>query len=400
MGELYELTGPRLMTFADAVGEIARATGRDIRYVPVSLEEWAAGAAEHGVPAEFVELLDIPVQGGPRRPQRPPDGRRPARAGPGAAGLQRLRARDRRHRGLERVGRSRRRREAVGELVAAVTAVPAVEEQLEQYRSRARRSPYRMLGSGFEAEDAVQETMVRAWRAFDRFEGRSSLRSWLYRIATNVCLDMLRGPQRRARPMDLGPSSTADAPLAPGLPEATWITPLPDAKAFGAEADPAELAASRETVRLAFVAALQHLPPRQRAVLILREVLRWQAREVADLLETTVVSVNSALQRARATLASLDLEDACAGESDRRRAERAAGALRRCLRALRHEQPGGAAPPGRDVLDAAARPVIERVRQVGRGAISASCDNNMKEDSMRVLVVSASVQSAPGWFLS
>src|SRR3954462_8353558 len=163
-----------------------------------------------------------------------------------------------------------------------------------------------MLGSAFEAEDAVQETMVRAWRSIDRFEGRSSLRSWLYRIATNVCLDMLQGPQRRARPMDLGPSSSADTLLSPGLPDSAWVQPVPDALVLP-EGDPAEVAASRETIRLAFVAALQHLPPRQRAVLILREVLRWQADEVAELLDTTVVSVNSALQRARTTLAERDL---------------------------------------------------------------------------------------------
>src|SRR5207253_2878793 len=167
---------------------------------------------------------------------------------------------------------------------------------------------YRMLGSGFEAEDAVQETMVRAWKNIDRFEGRSSLRSWLYRIATNICLDMLQGPQRRARPMDLGPASTADSVLAPGLPEHTWVQPVPDARVLPADGDPAELAAARETIRLAFVAALQHLPPRQRAVLILREVLRWQASEVAELLDTSVASVNSALQRARATLESSSIE--------------------------------------------------------------------------------------------
>jgi len=190
------------------------------------------------------------------------------------------------------------------------------EADLEPHRRELTAYCYRMLGSSFEAEDAVQETMVRAWKALDRFEGRSSLRSWLYRIATNVCLDMLRGPQRRARPMDLGPSSAADAPLAPGLPENTWIQPLPDAKAFGPDGDPADVATSRESIRLALVAALQHLPARQRAVLILREVLRWQAREVADLLGTTVVSVNSALQRARATLASLDLEDATVDPHD------------------------------------------------------------------------------------
>jgi RNA polymerase sigma-70 factor (ECF subfamily) len=165
-----------------------------------------------------------------------------------------------------------------------------------------------MLGSGFEAEDAVQETMVRAWRAIDTFEGRASLRSWLYRIATNVCLDMLRSSQRRARPMDMGPSAPADTPIDAGLPETTWITPIPDARVLPEGGDPAELAAARESVRLAFVAALQHLPPRQRAVLILREVLRWQASEVAELLETSVASVNSSLQRARATLEGLELD--------------------------------------------------------------------------------------------
>jgi RNA polymerase sigma-70 factor, ECF subfamily len=131
----------------------------------------------------------------------------------------------------------------------------------------------------------------------------------VYRIATNVCLDMLRRPQRRARPMDLGPSSTAEANLGPITPENTWVQPIPDAKVLPADvSDPAELAASRESIRLAFVAALQHLPPRQRAVLILREVLRWQASEVAELLETSVASVNSALQRARATLADRDVD--------------------------------------------------------------------------------------------
>jgi len=181
-------------------------------------------------------------------------------------------------------------------------ATGAIELDLESHRRELTGYCYRMLGSGFEAEDAVQETMVRAWRAADRFEGRSALRSWLYRIATNVCLDMLRGPQRRARPMDLGPSSTADSVLSPGLPEHAWVQPMADARVLSTDGDPAELAEARESVRLAFVAALQHLPSKQRAVLILREVLRWQASEVAELLDTTVVSVNSALQRARATL--------------------------------------------------------------------------------------------------
>src|SRR6266542_702754 len=167
-----------------------------------------------------------------------------------------------------------------------------------------------MLGSAFEAEDAVQETLLRAWRSFDRFEGRSSLRSWLYRIATNVCLDMLNGQERRARPMDLAPAKTADAPLGESLPEATWIQPVPDGRILPTDGDPAEVAESRETIRLAFVAALQHLPPRQRAVLILREVLRWKATEVAELLGTSVASVNSSLQRARSALEASDVSPA------------------------------------------------------------------------------------------
>src|SRR5262249_22746703 len=158
-----------------------------------------------------------------------------------------------------------------------------------------------MLGSPFEAEDAVQETLIRAWRAHDRFEGRSALRSWLYRIATNVCLDMLKGRERRARPMDLGPSQEPIESNLNILPESTWIQPIPDGL-VGADGDPAEVAVARETIKLAFVAALQHLPARQRAVLILCEVLRWKASEVAELLDTSVASVNSALQRARATL--------------------------------------------------------------------------------------------------
>ncbi|MGH9117127.1 MAG: sigma-70 family RNA polymerase sigma factor [Acidimicrobiales bacterium] len=199
---------------------------------------------------------------------------------------------------------------------SAATAVeqtrPTAEEfepELESYRKELTGYCYRMLGSGFEAEDAVQETMVRAWKGIDRFEGRSALRSWLYRIATNVCLDMLRGPQRRARPMDMGPSSTADSWHGPARSESTWVQPVPDARVLAETDDPAELAAGRETIRLAFVAALQHLPPRQRAVLILREVLRWHASEVAELLDTSVASVNSALQRARATLAAGRLDE-------------------------------------------------------------------------------------------
>ena len=180
-------------------------------------------------------------------------------------------------------------------------------EELHQHRRELTGYCYRMLGSVFEADDAVQETMVRAWRSIEGFEGRSSLRSWVYRIATNVCLDMLRGRKRRALAMDLGPAGTADSFLGATRPEDAWLTPMPDARVLPEDGDPAEVAESRETVRLAFVTALQHLPARQRAVLILREVLRWQATEVAELLDTSVASVNSSLQRARATLASRDL---------------------------------------------------------------------------------------------
>ncbi|MBD0348906.1 MAG: sigma-70 family RNA polymerase sigma factor [Thermoleophilia bacterium] len=185
------------------------------------------------------------------------------------------------------------------------TAKPATDElesRLEQHRAELTAYCYRMLASPFEAEDAVQETLIRAWRGFDRFEGRAALRSWLYRIATNVCLDMLNGRERRALPVDLGPAQEPDAANLNALPETTWIQPIPDPLVVPADGDPAEVAVSRETIRLAFVAALQHLPPRQRAVLILCEVLRWKATEVAELLETSVASVNSALQRARTTL--------------------------------------------------------------------------------------------------
>jgi RNA polymerase sigma-70 factor, ECF subfamily len=184
----------------------------------------------------------------------------------------------------------------------SITAPAPAAGDLESYRPALTAYCYRMLGSPFEAEDAVQETLVRAWRGLDRFEGRAAVRSWLYRIATNVCLDMLKSSQRRARPMDLGPSTE---PIEANLnvPESVrWIEPIPT-NAITAADDPAEIAVARESVRLALVAALQHLPARQRASLILREVLRWEATEVAELLGTSVASVNSSLQRARATLA-------------------------------------------------------------------------------------------------
>lgn len=179
----------------------------------------------------------------------------------------------------------------------------AAELGFEQYRSELTAYCYRMLGSPFEADDAVQETLVRAWRSFDRFEGRSSLRSWLYRIASNVCFDMLKGRKRRALPIDIMAVGHADGHFDPPTAENNWLAPMPDRRVMPAGGDPAEAADMRESVRLAFVAALQHLPARQRAVLILREVLKWKATEVAELLDTSVVSVNSALQRARSTLA-------------------------------------------------------------------------------------------------
>jgi RNA polymerase sigma-70 factor (ECF subfamily) len=188
--------------------------------------------------------------------------------------------------------------------VAQSTLTPVHEfGELDQYRHELTAYCYRMLGSPFDAEDAVQDAFVRAWRSRDRFEGRAAMRSWLYRIATNVCLDMIKSRGRRARPMDLGPSRE---PIEANLnvpADAHWIEPIPETL-IAPERDPAEEAVVRESVRLAFVAALQRLPARQRAVLILREVLDWQATEVAELLSTSVASVTSALQRARATMAA------------------------------------------------------------------------------------------------
>ena len=206
-------------------------------------------------------------------------------------------------------------------LTVGQPADPMLESELERHRRSLTGYCYRMLGSGSEAEDAVQETMVRAWRSVDRLEARAALQGWLYRIAHNVCCDMLASAQRRAMPMDLGPASPADGALG-GLADSTWVQPIADARVVPEDADPAHVIELRESLRLAFVAALQHLPPRQRAVLILCEVLRWKASEAAELLETSVASVNSALQRARATLAALDLEPsavsaAAAGEEQR-----------------------------------------------------------------------------------
>jgi RNA polymerase sigma-70 factor, ECF subfamily len=181
-----------------------------------------------------------------------------------------------------------------------------LEAQLERHRRELTAYAYRMLGSSFEAEDAVQEAFLRAWKNYDTFEGRASLRSWLYTITTNVCLDMLSGTERRARPMDLGPARSASSELGEPLPEVTWIGPVPDGRVVPAGGDPAEVADERESIRLALITALQHLPPKQRAVLILREVLAWKAAEVAELLDTSVAAVNSALQRARATLDEID----------------------------------------------------------------------------------------------
>ena len=187
----------------------------------------------------------------------------------------------------------------------AIGPADQLDPRLLEHRRELTGYCYRMLGSSFDAEDAVQETMVRAWRGLDDFEGRSALRSWLYRIATNVCLDQLTGRQRRALPMDLSgdPYPPVEASLSGRRPTTAWIEPVLDRQVMPDDADPAERAVLRESIRLAFVSALQLLPPRQRAVLLLREVLRWKADEVAQLLDTTVASVNSALQRARATLA-------------------------------------------------------------------------------------------------
>jgi RNA polymerase sigma-70 factor, ECF subfamily len=234
---------------------------------------------------------------------------------------------------------------------SSLTVTPGFAE-LEQHRRELTAYCYRMLGSPFEAEDAVQDTLLRAWRGLGSFEGRAALRSWLYRIATNVCLDMLKGRERRARPMDLGPAQAPVEANLNTLPEVTWIEPVPDSL-VAPDGDPADVVVAHETIRLAFVAALQHLPPRQRAVLILCEVLRWKASEVAELLDTSVASVNSALQRARATLEASDITESdpkpVLGEADRELLARYVEAFERydmeALTSLIHEDATQSMPP-------------------------------------------------------
>jgi RNA polymerase sigma-70 factor (ECF subfamily) len=223
--------------------------------------------------------------------------------------------------------------------------------ELEQYRGELTAYCYRMLGSPFDAEDAVQDAFVRAWRSRDSFEGRSALRSWLYRIATNVCLDTLKGKERRARPMDLG---SAAEPIESNLnipTDIAWLEPIP-MRLIAPDRDPADVVVANESIRLAFVAALQRLPARQRAVLILREVLDWQASEVSDLLDTSVASVNSALQRARATMAKTNAAAESPqplSEADRKMLERYVSAFERydisALTALIREDARQSMPP-------------------------------------------------------
>jgi RNA polymerase sigma-70 factor (ECF subfamily) len=200
-------------------------------------------------------------------------------------------------------------------MAGSPVAMPESVAQLEKHRAALTGHCYRMLGSAVDADDAVQETMVRAWRSLDRFDGRSSLRTWLYRIATNVCLDALADRSRRERPVEEGPAGSVEDPLEV-RPRTHWLEPVPDARAVPVDVDPAERAVLRQSIRLAFVAALQHLPPKQRAALLLTDVLGWSAAEVAESLDTTVAAVNSALQRARATLAARDLGDARGSLSD------------------------------------------------------------------------------------
>ncbi len=227
--------------------------------------------------------------------------------------------------------------------------MPTIDD-LEVHRSAIRGHCYRMLGSVTDADDAAQETIVRGWRHLDSFEGRSSLRTWLYRIATRVCLDMLASRSRRMRSTEAGPVGTIDDPLTP-LPATAWIEPIPDLAALPADGDPHERAVLRQSLRLAFVAALQHLPPRQRAVLLLVEVLGWSAAEVSQGLGMSVAAVNSALQRARATLATREVaaSDSSLSPDEQALVDRYVHAFERydvdALAALMHEDATMAMPP-------------------------------------------------------
>ncbi|UWP87424.1 RNA polymerase subunit sigma-70 [Dactylosporangium fulvum] len=252
-----------------------------------------------------------------------------------------------------------------------------MKDELDAHRVALTGYCYRMLGSAFDAEDAVQETLLRAWRNADRFDpARASLKTWLFAIATNVCLDALRGARRRALALDLEPGAFGEA-----LPDDAFVGPVPDALVVPPEGDPAELAVQRESIRLAFVAALQALPPKQRAVLILREVLSWRAAEVAALLDTSVPAVNSALQRARAALATAP----AGGPVDEELLERYVRAFTAhdvpTLVSLLHEDATMAMPPltwwlrGRDRIaamlaasDACRGDVLVRVRASGGAA--------------------------------
>jgi RNA polymerase sigma-70 factor, ECF subfamily len=223
-------------------------------------------------------------------------------------------------------------------------------EELERHRPAITGHCYRMLGSVLDADDAVQETMVRAWRHMETFEGRSSLKTWLYRIATRVCLDALGDRSRRLRSTEAAPVGTIDDPLTV-LPASSWIEPVPDVDALPSDADPHERAVLSQSLRLAFVAALQHLPPRQRAVLLLVEVLGWSAIEVAEGLDMSVAAVNSALQRARATLATRQVApgDSSLSADERALVDRYVHAFERydvdALAAIMHEDATMSMPP-------------------------------------------------------
>ncbi|MET1071657.1 MAG: sigma-70 family RNA polymerase sigma factor [Umezawaea sp.] len=255
------------------------------------------------------------------------------------------------------------------------------EDRLETHRVDLTGHCYRMLACASEAEDAVQETLLRAWKNADRFdEDKAGLRTWLHRIATNVCLDMTRSAQRRALAMDLGPSAPAGGLLGAPLPAAAFVQPIPDRHVLPGDGDPAELAVVRETIRLAFVAALQHLPPRQRAVFLLREVLCWSAAEVAGLLETSPVAVNSALQRARTTLSTRDVSasprSGATGEVDEDLLDRYVAAFTAYdvdgLVALLHEDARMSMPPFAWWLDGR-----EAIRAALLGAAGACADDRL-----------------------